>query len=86
MSLTLIKQAVRSLALSQLSKLDEWLHELISRAEDSERAAQSSPRKQTVAKQALDNKTYRLESIRCGKEICSGKLHGLPRLMPFTHL
>jgi len=38
-----------------------------------------SSRRQTVSEQALDNKTYRLESIRCGKEKCKcarGKLHG----------
>lgn len=36
-------------------------------------------RKQTVAEQTLENKTYRLENIRCGKEKCKCvrcKLHG----------
>src|SRR2546430_15898098 len=74
-----LKHAVRALSLSQLRKLDEWLHELIRRADESDRKEQSSSRKQTVAEQTLDNKTYRLESIRCGKEKCKctrGKLHG----------
>ena len=78
MSLIQIKHAVRLLSLSQLRKLDEWLQELIRRAEETERAEQSSW-KQTVSEQSLDNQTYRLESIRCGKEKCKcvrGKLHG----------
>jgi hypothetical protein len=74
-----IKHAVRMLSLDQLRKLDEWLHELIRKAEEAGRVEKSSSRKQTVAEQTLENKTYRLESIRCGKEICKcsqGKLHG----------
>src|SRR5438270_401556 len=79
MNLVQIKHAVRLLTLSQLRKLDEWLHELIGRAEETERVEDSSLRKQTVSEKAFDNKTYRLESIRCGKEKCRcmrGKLHG----------
>jgi hypothetical protein len=79
MSLMQIKHAVRMLSLGQLRKLDEWLHELIRRAEEADRTEKSSSRKQTVAEQTFENKTYRLESIRCGKEKCkcaSGKLHG----------
>ncbi len=79
MKLLQLKHAIRSLSLSQLRKLDEWLHEVIRRAEESDRAAKSSSRKKAVAKRTLDNKTYLLESIRCGKENCKcarGKLHG----------
>jgi hypothetical protein len=79
MRLMQIKHAVRALSLSQLRKLDEWLHQLIRRAEEFDLAEKSSSRKQTVAEQTLENKTYRLESIRCGKEKCKcarGKLHG----------
>jgi hypothetical protein len=79
MNLLQLKHAVRALSLSQLRKLDEWLHELIRRAEESERKEKPSSRKQTAAEQTLENKTYRLESIRCGKEYCKctrGKLHG----------
>ncbi len=79
MNLTQIKLAVRRLSLSQLRKLDAWLHELIRGAEEADRAVKSSPRKQTVDERSLENKTYRLESIRCGKEKCKcarGKLHG----------
>jgi hypothetical protein len=79
MSLTKIKHALRNLSLSQLKRLNQWLHELISNLEEAERAKQLSPRKQTVAQQTLENQTYRLEGIRCGKEKCKcarGKLHG----------
>ena len=79
MTLAEIKYVIRRLSLGQLRKLDEWLHELISRADESDRKEKPSSRKQTVAEQTLENKTYRLESIRCGKENCKcarGKLHG----------
>lgn len=79
MSLIQIKNAMRRLSLARLKKLDEWLHELIIRAEESERAQRSASRKQTVAGQTLGDKTYRQESVRCGKENCKcarGKLHG----------
>src|SRR5947209_7642125 len=79
MSLTQIKRAVRLLSLGQLRRLDEWLHKLIRRAEESEHTERPPLRKETSAEPTLDNKTYRLESIRCGKENCKcarGKLHG----------
>lgn len=67
------------LSMGQLRKLDEWLHQLIRKAEEVDRVEKPPSRKQTVAEQTLENKTYRLESIRCGKEKCKcarGKLHG----------
>jgi transcriptional regulator CtsR len=79
MRLIQIKTALRLLSLNQLKKLDEWLGELIRRAEEADRSEQSPSRNQTVKERTFDNKTYRLESIRCGKEICKctrGKLHG----------
>jgi hypothetical protein len=79
MSLTQIKHTVRMLSMGQLRKLDEWLHELIRKAEEADRVEKPLSRKQTVAEQTLDNKTYRLESIRCGKDKCKcarGQLHG----------
>ncbi len=79
MSLSQIKYAARLLSLGQLRKLDKWLHELIRRDEEDDQTKQSLSRAQSTAEQTLDNKTYRLESIRCGKEKCKcarGKLHG----------
>ena len=79
MNLNQIKVAVRLLSLSQLKKLDRWLHELIKRAERSNHSEQAQSPDHTGLEQTLDGKTYRLESVRCGKEKCkckSGKLHG----------
>jgi hypothetical protein len=79
MNLIQIKHALRSLSLVQLRKLDEWLHGVIRKAEAMDQKKQSSSRKQTAAESTLDNQTYRLESIRCGKPSCKcarGKLHG----------
>lgn len=79
MSLIQIKNAMRRLSLDRLKKLDAWLHELIRRAEESERERRLTSRKQTVARQIIGDETYRQESIRCGKENCKcaqGKLHG----------
>src|SRR5215210_1915307 len=79
MTLIQIKLVVRALSLNQLRKLDQWPHELIRRSEEAERAEQSLSQKQTVTERNLDKRTYRLESIYCGKENCKcmrGKLHG----------
>lgn len=79
MSLIQIKQAVRSLSLGQLKRLDEWLHELIRKAEDVTQSEQIHSSKQVIEERTVENKTYRLERIRCGKEKCKcarGQLHG----------
>jgi hypothetical protein len=77
MGLSQIKHTIRLLPLTQLRKFDVWLHELIIRTEEIDRRERPS-RKQTVER-TLGNKTYRLESVRCGKGNCKcarGKLHG----------
>jgi Family of unknown function (DUF6788) len=79
MSLIHIKQAARGLSLTQLRKLDEWLHEVILKAEESAQAEHIQARSQIVEVRILEKMTYRLEGIRCGKEKCKcmrGKLHG----------
>jgi hypothetical protein len=79
MNLLHLKHAMCRLSLGQLRKLEVWLREVIRRAEEADRAAKSSSRKKAVAERTIDNKTYRLESICCGKEHCKcahGKLHG----------
>jgi hypothetical protein len=79
MGLIQIKQAVRGLSLKQLRRLDEWLHEFIEKAEESARADRLRSREQVVEERTVDNLTYRLEEVRCGKEKCKcsrGKLHG----------
>lgn len=79
MSLIQIKQAMRRLSLVQLRKLEDWLHEMILKAEQSARVELVPPRKQIGEEHTFENKTYRLEGVRCGKEKCKcalGKLHG----------
>ena len=78
MTLAQVKRAARTLSLRQLRSLDEWVHELIARAQA--HAREEKPRaKQVVEEWTLENKTYRLEGVRCGKDKCkcaSGRLHG----------
>lgn len=79
MGLIHIKQAIRQLSLKQLRRLDEWVQELIRKAEEAERAESITPRQVIVEERTVENKTYRLEGVRCGKEKCkcaAGKLHG----------
>jgi hypothetical protein len=79
MSLTLIKQAVRNLSLVQLRRLDEWLHEFIQKAEDTAKVEKIMLSRQVVEERTVENRTYRLEGVRCGKDKCKcarGKLHG----------
>lgn len=79
MNLIRIKQAVRRLSLGQLRRLDEWLHELIRKAEEADPTQHPPSHKFVVEERTGGNKTYRLESVRCGKEKCKcarGKLHG----------
>lgn len=79
MSLTLIKQAVRGLSLAQLKRLDEWLHEVIRKGDEVELAERPPRRRQVVEERTVENRTYRLEWVRCGKEKCKcarGQLHG----------
>ena len=80
MTLTLIKRAVRNLSLAQLMRLDEWLHEIILKAEVAARSERITPRGQVVEEHTVENVTYRLEGVRCGKDKCKcvqGNLHGL---------
>jgi hypothetical protein len=76
--LTQIKQTVRKLSPRELRRLDEWLRELVAESQEDENERRRSGR-QIVEERTLENKTYRLEGVRCGKEKCKctrGKLHG----------
>lgn len=78
MNLSEIKRSARALTPRQLLKLDVWLHELIRSAESKRRAGAATGR-QLVEEHKTHNKTYRLESVRCGKKNCrcaDGPLHG----------
>jgi hypothetical protein len=79
MGLIQIKHVVRRLSLAKLRKLDEWLHEMIRKAEAEEHARRASSRERTAPGKTPGDTSYRQESVRCGKENCkcaSGKLHG----------
>lgn len=79
MSLTLIKNAARGLTLLQLRKLEGWLQGQIRQAEEKAQAEKKLPTRQVVEERTVENKTYRLEWVRCGKEKCKcsrGELHG----------
>lgn len=79
MNLIGIKQAVRRLSLAQLRWLDEWLHDVILKAEEAARAESIMLARQVVEERTVENMTYRLEGVRCGKDRCKcarGKLHG----------
>jgi hypothetical protein len=79
MSLTLIKKSARGLTLPQLRKLEGWLQGQIRRAEEKAQTEQKLPARQIVEERTVENKTYRLEWVRCGKEKCKcarGEMHG----------
>src|SRR5215213_6071122 len=79
MNVTRIKQVMRRLSLEQLRRLEAWLQEFIKNAEDAAPAVYPPSRKQVVEERTIDNITYCLEGVRCGKENCKcarGKLHG----------
>lgn len=73
-----IKRAAEALTRKQLLQLDEWLHELLSAAE-AKKLDGSKVSRQVLKKHKAVNKTYQLESVRCGKKTChcaEGKPHG----------
>lgn len=77
MNLREIKRSLRLLTPEQLGRLDAWLHGLINREGPDQEQAKG--RRETLGQSQTMAKTYRLESVRCGKEKCkcaSGELHG----------
>ena len=78
MNLNVIKKSARALTTSQLTQLEVWLHDFIKeRAIETSKSSDAGQR--VLAEQKTGHKTYRLESVRCGKEKCrcaSGELHG----------
>jgi len=79
MNLCEIKRSVRVLKPKQLAKFDVWLHTLIEARELMERERQNSRKREIVEANQTTHKSYRLESIRCGKKSCKcaeGTPHG----------
>jgi hypothetical protein len=80
MKLPVIKKELQKLTLDELQEVNIWLQRLL---QDAELSATELSERGSVKKgdreDVRDDKTYRLEYIRCGKEECkctSGDLHG----------
>jgi hypothetical protein len=62
-----------------MSKLDDWLHTLIQSVDEAEHRRAAADRNEVVDERLIENKTYRLQGVRCGKERCkcaAGEFHG----------
>jgi len=78
MNLRDAKRTLKGLTPAQLRKLDVWLHTLIERAGHAKRERPAPERNARKEKRA-GQRTYRLQSVRCGSKKCrctSGELHG----------
>lgn len=78
MNLRDIKRSLKGLSPDQLRKLDEWLRALIERA-DQDRREQLANERDAPKEKRAGQRTYRLQSVRRGKEKCkcaAGELHG----------
>jgi hypothetical protein len=78
MTLTQLKKLIRETKPALRKKLYEWLSELIREDQESAMRVTSESQPEKIEK-ADDGRTYRLESVRCGKKGCKcadGKLHG----------
>lgn len=79
MRLTQLKKLIRQTKPAQRKKLCEWLDELVRGDQESMKPDTPESRPEKVEEFAADGRTYRLESVRCGKKGCKcadGKLHG----------
>lgn len=77
MNLREIKQLVRALTPRELAKLEAWLHTLIHNREY--KSTRTTKPHEVLHGSQTTRKSYRLQSIRCGKENCKcreGNLHG----------
>jgi len=72
------RKSLRALSLGQLIELKGLVRQLIQGAKEDEKR-RSEQKREVIEGKARDNKTYRLISIRCGKENCKcakGNGHG----------
>jgi hypothetical protein len=79
MTLTQLKKLIRETQPTQRRKLYEWLDELVRQDQGTSTSGTSASRKEKIEESVADGRTYRLESVRCGKKGCKcaeGKLHG----------
>lgn len=79
MTLTQLKTLIRETKPAQRRKLYEWLDELIRRDQESDTRNTSESKRDKIEESAADGRTYRLQSVLCGKKGCKctdGELHG----------
>ena len=67
--LPLSRRVIRALSLTQLEELNGFVTQLIRDVKENEKR-RASKKRETIAERVRDNKTYRLVSVRCGKEKC----------------
>jgi len=73
-----IKRSIRTLTPRELTKLANWLRELIDSKKSKEQDCATTKRR-VLQERTTSNRTYRLEGVRCGKKNCkcaTGQLHG----------
>jgi Family of unknown function (DUF6788) len=63
------RKVLRALSLDQLIELNGLVCQLIQTSKEGEKR-KASQKREVVEEKTRDNKTYRLVSIRCGKENC----------------
>jgi hypothetical protein len=79
MNLREIKQLARTLTPEQMTKLHGWLQTLIEQPAKVKRRREAKAQHKIIEERSVENKTYRLEGVRCGKEKCrcvDGDMHG----------
>jgi len=79
MKLREIKESISGLPPKELAKLDAWLHALLEDRESKKRVRGNIKQHEVLQSHPTAHKTYRLERVRCGKDICKcadGNLHG----------
>jgi hypothetical protein len=67
--LPISRKALRDLTLHQLEELNGLVRQFIQQAKEGEKR-RASLKREIVEEKVRDNRTYRLVSIRCGKENC----------------
>src|ERR1700754_3989551 len=63
-----IKRSVSGLTRKQLLQLDAWLHALL--AAESVKPNSNKVKRHVLERHTTVNKTYQLETVRCGKKNC----------------
>ena len=78
MRLPISRKTLHALSVNQLTGLASFIQELLHEARAVEKR-QSKLKREVLKEKSVDHKTYRLVSIRCGKENCKcaeGSGHG----------